>query len=103
MHQIGVARILPAGRLRRASKPVAALGEILTSPSWLRSAFHAGDRTRATPSHAGRCYLRTSAWNASVSRLVIGPGTPDPTLRPSISTTGMISAAVPVRKHSSAV
>ena len=35
-------------------------------------------------------------------RVVIGPGFPFPIGRPSALITGMISAAVPVRKHSSA-
>ena len=33
--------------------PVAALGEILASPSRLRSAFYAGSMTRAAPSRIG--------------------------------------------------
>ena len=52
---------------------------------------------------ASRAYRRTSAWKSAVSRFVTGPGTPAPIFRPSISTTGITSAAVPVRKHSSAV
>ncbi len=36
-------------------------------------------------------------------RAVIGPGFPVPIVRPSALITGMSSAAVPVRKHSSAI
>ena len=46
---------------------------------------------------------RTRAWNRSRSSRVIGPGRPSPMTRPSHSTTGISSAAVPVRKHSSAL
>ncbi len=46
---------------------------------------------------------RTSAWNASRSRFVSGPGVTLPMRRPSTSAIGMTSAPVPVRKHSSAV
>ena len=48
-------------------------------------------------------YVRTRVWKAVVRRFVIGPGVPGPIVRPSMSTTGITSAAVPVRKHSSAV
>ena len=40
---------------------------------------------------------------SSSSLRVIGPGLPVPITRPSIFTTGTISAPVPVRKHSSAL
>ena len=46
---------------------------------------------------------RMYARNASISRFVSAPGWPAPTSRPSILVTGMTSAPVPVRKHSSAV
>ena len=42
-------------------------------------------------------------WKASISRRVSGPDVPDPMTRPSIRVTGITSAAVPVRKHSSAM
>ncbi len=38
-----------------------------------------------------------------MKRAVTGPGLPEPMRRLSSEMTGMISAAVPVRKHSSAV
>ena len=43
------------------------------------------------------------AWYFSTSPRVSFPGLPVPMTRPSIFTTGMISAPVPVRKHSSAL
>ena len=47
--------------------------------------------------------LMASSWKASRKRAVKGPGLPVPMMRRSSATTGMTSAAVPVRKHSSAV
>ena len=41
--------------------------------------------------------------NSAVNFKVTAPGLPVPTGRPSTVATGTISAAVPVRKHSSAV
>ena len=43
------------------------------------------------------------AWYWVMSLPVIGAGDPAPMSRPSIFTTGISSAAVPVRKHSSAL
>ena len=51
-----------------------------------------------------RClYSRVSLWKRSLRSRVIGPGTPPPIARLSTFTTGITSAAVPVRKHSSAM
>ena len=47
--------------------------------------------------------LRAYSWNRAMMSLVSGPGTPAPILRLSTSTTGPTSAAVPVRKASSAL
>src|SRR6056297_1593494 len=44
----------------------------------------------------------TSFRNASLSLRVIGPGLPSPMSRPSSRTAGITSAALPVKKHSSA-
>ena len=43
------------------------------------------------------------AWYFSTNMRVVGPGLPVPMTRPSSLTTGMSSAPVPVRKHSSAL
>jgi len=53
----------------------------------------------------GRCqqWFRVKRWNRSIRSRVIGPGFPVPMGRLSTFTTGTISAAVPVRKHSSAI
>ena len=50
----------------------------------------------------GLCYSRVNRTNASAGCFVIGPYLPLPIGRPSHSVTAMTSAAVPVRKHSSA-
>lgn len=57
-----------------------------------------GPSTRRLAVHS-----RVTAWNRSSNFSVIGPGTPAPILRLSTFVTGTISAALPVRKHSSAM
>lgn len=47
--------------------------------------------------------VRVRAWKPASSFAVTGPGLPVPMTRPSTFTTGMISAAVPVRNISSAL
>jgi len=72
--------------------------------SKLKTRCHGGDgRQKRLPRGTPLPYCRTSVWKSAVSRAVTGPGVPAATLRPSISTTGITSAAVPVRKHSSEV
>ena len=58
---------------------------------------------RRVPAGAVWSHSRVSCRKRSRSCLVIGPGLPVPISRPSHFTTGITSAAVPVRKHSSAV
>ena len=52
---------------------------------------------------AGRVYSCVSLWNRFSRSRVIAPGLPVPIARLSTLTTGITSAAVPVRKHSSAM
>jgi hypothetical protein len=47
--------------------------------------------------------LRASLWKRSIKSRVMGPGLPEPIVRLSTFTTGMTSAAVPVRNISSAM
>lgn len=68
------------------------------------------DDVAAAPdaTHRPECYIGSpetfvKARYASTSFFVSGPGFPLPMTRPSILTTGMISAPVPVTKHSSAL
>ncbi len=58
---------------------------------------------RAHRAFTGVPVLRAYSWNLAMMLLVIGPGTPAPILRRSTSTTGPTSAALPVRKASSAL
>src|ERR1051325_4047859 len=54
-------------------------------------------------SYIGSPEALVKEWYWAISRAVTGPGLPLPITRPSIFTTGIISAPVPVRKHSSAL
>lgn len=54
-------------------------------------------------SYRSQQWFRVKRWNRSIRSRVIGPGFPVPMGRLSTFTTGTISAAVPVRKHSSAI
>ena len=75
----------------------------------LRTRFQYGRgwcRIRTLPASAGHKGVPESftiSRNLSINLAVTGPGLPSPIGRPSSFTAGMISAAVPVRKHSSAV
>ena len=76
-------------------------GKVIEKAACLRQPLAA---VRCTQSHKPQAaYSLTNSLNISRNRFVIGPGLPLPITRPSHFTTAMISAAVPVRKHSSAV
>jgi len=66
------------------------------------------ERSPETADPGSRCRqirvpsVSTRRRNSASTRPVIGPGLPVPISRPSSFTTGMTSAPVPVRKHSSA-
>ncbi len=90
---------MPSARLRL----VFGLGRALR-----RDAERQGRHSHAERGNEGGCERRydsprTRAWNLLSKSFVIGPGLPVPIGRASHSTTGITSAAVPVRKHSSAV
>lgn|GEM_PF-2355958 len=79
-------------RCRRASV-------LLVSDIVLAASFSAGRSDGQTPASTTRATARRYAW---CSRFVIGPGFPDPIVRPSADTTGMTSRMLLVRKASSA-
>lgn len=69
----------------------------------LREGLMTRTRHGAIGTGTRHAWLRwVSWWNISSNRRVMGPGLPVPIGRPSMLLTATISAAVPVRKHSSA-
>jgi hypothetical protein len=61
------------------------------------------EASSGTRTHPRATQLRVSFLNRAIMSRVIGPGLPSPIVRLSTFTTGTTSAAVPVRKHSSAM
>ncbi len=101
--QITLAKRHLRGSVRQHSPKATAAAMVSRAAGACRSAVKPGRGFRYTgASHCG-CGLagpRIAAKKACWIRRVTGPGLPSPTVRPSISRTGVISVAVPVKNTS---